>query len=185
MNETNDKMVSHPAHYQSKTGLEVFDVIEAFTSDLEGIEAFDAGNIIKYICRWKHKNGLQDLKKAREYLDHLIKHIEKPLKEDNDISNPNPQYTYNGREIWFTDIVFETRLDAENAIERLLTLADLYTFANVTDLYDIANIKGPLTDSKYGWTETQLRSVKPLCTVDGKYVLSLPKPIIINTKEND
>ena len=75
--ESTDKMVSHPDHYQSKTGLEVIEVIEAFTSDLTGIEAVDAANVIKYICRWKKKNGLQDLKKARWYLNHLIKHIEK------------------------------------------------------------------------------------------------------------
>lgn len=63
--------VSHPAHYISN-GLETIDVIEAFTKDLSGIEATDTGNIIKYICRWKHKNGLQDLEKAQWYLNHLI-----------------------------------------------------------------------------------------------------------------
>lgn len=78
-----DKMVSHPDHYQSETGLEVIDVIEAFTFDLKGIEATDTGNIIKYICRWKKKNGLQDLKKARFYLDHLINHVEKMEKEND------------------------------------------------------------------------------------------------------
>lgn len=38
MYESDDKMVSHPSHYQSETGLEVIDVIEAFTFDLKGIE---------------------------------------------------------------------------------------------------------------------------------------------------
>ena len=79
-------MVSHPPHYQSETGLEVIDVIEAFTFDLKGIEATDTGNIIKYICRWKHKNGLQDLKKASWYLNHLIKHIEK-MEEENKLGS--------------------------------------------------------------------------------------------------
>lgn len=83
MYECNDKMVSHPSHYQSKTGLEVIDVIEAFTFDLKGIEATDTGNVIKYMCRWKAKNGLQDLKKAQWYLSHLIEHIEK-LKKENE-----------------------------------------------------------------------------------------------------
>lgn len=67
MYESDDKMVSHPSHYQSETGLEVIDVIEAFTFDLKGIEATDTGNIIKYACRWKNKNGIQDLKK-----DHVV-----------------------------------------------------------------------------------------------------------------
>ena len=82
MYECNDKMVSHPSHYQSKTGLEVIDVIEAFTSDLKGIEATDTGNVIKYMCRWKNKNGLQDLKKANWYLTHLIEHTENNKKEN-------------------------------------------------------------------------------------------------------
>lgn len=85
MYESNDKMVSHPPHYMSKNGLEVIDVIEAFTFDLRGIEATDTGNIIKYICRWKHKNGLQDLKKAMWYIQHLIEHVEKQEKEDENI----------------------------------------------------------------------------------------------------
>lgn len=75
MYESNDQMVSHPSHYQSESGLEVIDVIEAFTSDLNGIEATDTGNILKYMCRWKHKNGLQDLEKAQWYLTHLIEKL--------------------------------------------------------------------------------------------------------------
>lgn len=33
---------------------------------------FAAGNIIKYVCRYKTKNGIEDLKKARHYIDLLI-----------------------------------------------------------------------------------------------------------------
>lgn len=82
MYESKDAMVSHPAHYQSETGLEVIDVIEAFTVDLNGIEATDTGNVLKYMCRWKNKNGVQDLEKARWYLEHLIDHV-KLLEEEN------------------------------------------------------------------------------------------------------
>lgn len=81
MYESTDKMVSHPSHYQSKSGLEVIDVIAAFTEGLEGIEAVDTGNAIKYICRWKDKNGIQDLEKAMWYIQHLIDHL---IKEDEE-----------------------------------------------------------------------------------------------------
>ena len=81
MYESTDKMVSHPSHYQSKNGLEVIDVIAAFTEGLEGIEAVDTGNAIKYICRWKDKNGIQDLEKAMWYIQHLIDHL---IKEDEE-----------------------------------------------------------------------------------------------------
>ena len=81
MYESTDKMVSHPSHYQSKSGLEVINVIAAFTEGLEGIEAVDTGNAIKYICRWKDKNGIQDLEKAMWYIQHLIGHL---IKEDEE-----------------------------------------------------------------------------------------------------
>lgn len=76
-----DKMVSHPSHYQSKNGIEVIDVIEAFTDGLEGIEAVCTANAIKYLCRWSKKNGVQDLEKAMWYLQHLINVLKSENKE--------------------------------------------------------------------------------------------------------
>ena len=73
--------VNHPNHYKTKNGLETIQVIEAFTDGLIGVEATDTGNVIKYICRWKKKNGLEDLKKAQWYLNHLINHVEKENEE--------------------------------------------------------------------------------------------------------
>ena len=75
-----DKMVHHPPHYQTESGLEAIDVIEAFTAHLRGIEATDTGNVLKYMLRWKSKNGLQDLEKAKWYLEHLINHVKKENK---------------------------------------------------------------------------------------------------------
>lgn len=75
-----ETVISHPVHYQSKSGLEVIDVIKAFADELIGMEAVYTGNVIKYICRWKKKNGVEDLKKARQYLDWLIEMEEKDTK---------------------------------------------------------------------------------------------------------
>lgn len=61
--------VNHPEHY-TYGKIEVIDVIEAFNLD------YKEGNIIKYILRHKHKNGLEDLKKARWYLDRIIENCE-------------------------------------------------------------------------------------------------------------
>ena len=69
------EMVNHPEHYQSGK-IETIDVIEEFTKDLKGIEASDTANIIKYACRWKRKNGVEDLRKLVWYAEHLINHIE-------------------------------------------------------------------------------------------------------------
>lgn len=68
--------VNHPKHYQSKAGVETIEMIEAFTEDLYGIEAVCTGNVLKYMCRWKDKNGLEDVKKAKWYLEKLINHLE-------------------------------------------------------------------------------------------------------------
>ena len=34
--------------------------------------SFFQGNVIKYVCRYLHKNGIEDLRKARHYIDILI-----------------------------------------------------------------------------------------------------------------
>ena len=33
---------------------------------------FNEGNIVKYICRWKTKNGMKDLLKVKEYIEKYI-----------------------------------------------------------------------------------------------------------------
>jgi DNA-directed RNA polymerase subunit H (RpoH/RPB5) len=80
--ESQDKMVSHPDHYQSKNGMETIDVIEAFTEGLNGIEAACTANILKYACRWKNKNGIQDLEKIIWYTQHLIDHLKAKKIDD-------------------------------------------------------------------------------------------------------
>lgn len=68
--------INHPDHYISKGGLEAIQVINAFTDDLNGMEAVCTANVLKYICRWKKKNGVEDLKKANWYLEYLINYVE-------------------------------------------------------------------------------------------------------------
>ena len=64
-----EDMVNHPIHY-NKAGIETIDAIEAVTTD--GFKYYLQGNILKYIWRYEYKNGVEDLKKARWYLDKLI-----------------------------------------------------------------------------------------------------------------
>ena len=66
-------VVDHPEHYQGK--VECIDCLEAATEGLNGIEAVCTANAIKYLYRWKRKNGTQDLLKCRWYLDRLLKHL--------------------------------------------------------------------------------------------------------------
>ena len=59
-----------PGYYKGKT-MQVFDVLNEFLS-VEANQGFYIGNIIKYVVRFKGKNGKDDLLKARNYLDKLI-----------------------------------------------------------------------------------------------------------------
>jgi hypothetical protein len=60
-----------PMHYAFDEGvIECIDYIESHAFD------FVEGNVIKYVTRYQHKNGTEDLKKARWYLDRLIKRSE-------------------------------------------------------------------------------------------------------------
>ena len=73
--EKENETVSHPSHYcQGK--VECIDALEAATTGLRGIEAVCTANAIKYLWRWKHKNGVTDLHKAQWYIDRLIKQQE-------------------------------------------------------------------------------------------------------------
>ena len=55
-----------PKHY-SQFKIEPFDFIH------ENGLGFAEGNVIKYVCRWREKNGVQDLEKAKQYIEMLIK----------------------------------------------------------------------------------------------------------------
>ena len=63
--------VNHPQHYGGEDNqYEAIKVIEAYNLD------FVEGNIIKYLLRYKGKNGLEDLKKSQWYLNRLIQKVE-------------------------------------------------------------------------------------------------------------
>jgi len=68
-NESNHDAVNHPNHY-CKGGVECLDAIKAALGDK--YEGFLAGNVLKYVYRYPDKNGVEDCKKARFYLDKLI-----------------------------------------------------------------------------------------------------------------
>lgn len=64
----------NPTHY-TRGSVECIDAIEAATVDKRGIEAACTANIIKYLWRYEAKNGIEDVKKARWYLERLLAHL--------------------------------------------------------------------------------------------------------------
>lgn len=62
--------VNHPSHYE--TGKFEFIDVMVETQGVEAVKGFCIGNAFKYIYRHSNKNGLEDVKKARWYLDKYI-----------------------------------------------------------------------------------------------------------------
>ena len=68
--------VNHPKHY-CKGGVESIAFVKAAVSNLSGFEAVCVANIIKYMWRYKEKNGLEDVMKAAKYLEWLQEEVGK------------------------------------------------------------------------------------------------------------
>ncbi len=64
-----DDPVNHPSHY-THGEIEAIDAIAAALGP-DGFCAYCTGNAIKYIWRWRHKGGIQDINKAIWYLNAL------------------------------------------------------------------------------------------------------------------
>ena len=67
--DSSKDMVNSPLHY-NKAGIETIDALEAMLVD--GFDYYLQGNIVKYLWRFRYKNGVEDLKKAQWYLNKLI-----------------------------------------------------------------------------------------------------------------
>lgn len=76
-------MVNHPTHY-TQGDIECIDCIKAATIGKSGVQAFCVGNIIKYIFRFEEKNGLEDVKKAKWYIERLIKELDSNENDSSD-----------------------------------------------------------------------------------------------------
>lgn len=72
----------------------------------------------------------------------------------------------------YDDVIFETRDEAKEVLERMDELIDLYGVASIADFYDLAGITGNYTDNKYGWTN--LASADVVRVRDG-YTIKLPR----------
>ena len=77
--------INKPNHYIGTYGLEVKDVTRNFIKGKSEMEAHHWCSAVEYLLRYKEKNGLEDLKKARKNLDWMIEEMEK-TKGDDEVS---------------------------------------------------------------------------------------------------
>ena len=71
---TEGSAVHSPSHY-TMGGVEVIDIIKVAVKDADGYEGFCQANILKYMLRYRYKDGVQDLEKAHKYLGYLLEHL--------------------------------------------------------------------------------------------------------------
>lgn len=148
--------VDHPNHYQSESGLEVIDVIKAFTSELSGEEAFCIGNAIKYICRYSKKNGVEDLEKAKWYIDRAIS-----VRKTKFLKTPNPT-----ADVKNTDnigrFLFASREEANKVAKELQSMIYEHGYVTLADLHDMCELTIPSPDYKdVGWTSADAFRIIP------------------------
>lgn len=167
--------VNHPNHYQSESGLEVIDVIKAFTADLSGEEAFCIGNAIKYLCRYNKKNGVEDLSKAEWYIERAISIRKKAFPkitdptadvQNNDANTPSNKFEFDG-------IRFSSRKEAGKVLKGMRSIISDYGHATLADLHDLCDIDVPsYVYNQVGWTTVDHFRIIPLGHCDWELVPS-------------
>lgn len=77
-NKSNEyEELQNTKRYKTNSGKQLFDVLEDDLLTSEELRGFYKANIYKYTHRYKQKNGIEDLKKVKVYVDQLIKLEEK------------------------------------------------------------------------------------------------------------
>lgn len=95
--------------------------------------------------------------------------------DDRDRRDSAPIRTRTGYD--YDDIILETRGEAEDVLERMEELIDMYQLVSVADFYDLVGVSGNYTDNKYGWTNVRNASV---VRVRDGYMIKLPKALPLN-----
>ena len=81
------KDVKHQEHYTAQA-VQAIEYME-ITMTAEQYEGYLLGNVIKYISRYRHKNALDDLRKAKVYMGWLVDHVADTAGNDSDSDDSN------------------------------------------------------------------------------------------------
>ena len=107
--------VNHPDHYQNIAGVEAIDILNDVVKDLPGKQAAMLWNTLKYLLRFQKKNGVEDLKKARNYLNYLIDDIEAAQEaakniQDNTNSEKGLCVIYKSKISGYAELCYSTEM---------------------------------------------------------------------------
>lgn len=154
--------VNHPDHYQNIAGVEAIDILNDVVKDLPGKQAAMLWNSMKYLFRFQKKNGVEDLNKARNYLDYLIADIEATNEAAKNIMNNGSEVlwdTWNSNEYGRVGIYSKTKepngmpsklvFDTKNAAEEFQSV-----FCNmIRNGYDAFSITDAALEMKFRTTK--------------------------------
>lgn len=76
----NKEELQNTERYTTGSGKQLYDIMEDDLLEPDEARGFYKGNIYKYVKRYPKKNGIEDLEKARDYINQLIE-LEKKLGE--------------------------------------------------------------------------------------------------------
>lgn len=136
------EIVNHPDHYQNIAGVEAIDILNDVVQGLEPVPACMLWNCMKYLLRFKNKNGVQDLEKAKNYLDWLIESLNKQETESENKESDNKSITSIEIEVddEFSDFLKEDRNSQLATLNKLTRLFD--TSFGAVSIEDIASAIG-------------------------------------------
>lgn len=135
--------VNHPDHYQNIAGVEAIDILNDVVKDLPGKQAAMLWNAMKYLFRFQKKNGVEDIKKARNYLDYLIADMDATCDAAEKLWDT--WYSNEYGHVWIfagtnpkgmpTKLIFETKDAAEEFISVLYNMiSEGYTEFSIADV---------------------------------------------------
>lgn len=101
-----------------------------------------------------------------------------PNREDRPSGPPSRNISQRARATHnFDEVILSSRAEAEEVIDCLTNLIEDYDVASVADLYDLVDITGSFTDSKWGWSSMQGASVTH---IRQGYLLNLPPTMALD-----
>ena len=95
-----------------------------------------------------------------------------PVHRDDPPFKPSPSRRVRASHD-FDEIFLETRVEAEEVLERLFDLIERYQAATVADLYELVGVQGAYTDRKWGWIDIRGSGIT---RIRNGYLLDLPRP---------
>lgn len=149
--------VNHPNHYQNIAGVEAIDILNDVVKDLPGKQAAMLWNTLKYLLRFQKKNGVEDLKKARNYLDYLIADMDatcdaaKNIKTNNDPCVIYGSNTFGNAKVYYSTHMFAGTCKSivfPSDLQRYMFIASFFAKLTAKD-FKVYSIRDVLSDSNF------------------------------------